>query len=327
MTLSIAGQEVPSGYDTPATGQPAPYKNPTVIGGGIVTPSTPAPTPTPTPAPAAGIPNHIEIVPGGRSLVRDTTNWTTTGQPPKLRVMDYVQNTIGKDVHHYEWPRYTWVISYANDLTDGTPTEHVADTVRFDKNGDAAAWNRVTESTDNNGRGAFVQHERNCRVTKLVSDELAQDNGSRFCEDVIVAGSAEKQDPVRELGWTAYLRLRGGNPLAYFSFGFILGAIRDTGVQVTSWIRGGVRAFEALGVWSVGLDLSQAHFKADAIRLAPGQKVSFEPTGCRALSYRAYTGDGKGDRLQYLVNDRPVFEVDTNGNLYITGKVFQQAQL
>jgi len=277
----------------------------------------PAVVPGP-PEPVSPIPPHIDVV--GRSLVRDTTGQNTAGQIYKIRPMDYVQCTIGANVHGFEWPRYTWVISHANDKP-GELTEHVADTVRFDKHGTATAWNRVTESTDFCGKGAFVQHERNARIMSSVSDADAQDNGLRFIEDVIVAGSAERTDPQREVGWTAYLRLRGGNPLAYFSFGMLLGAIRDTGVQVTSWVRGGVRAFEALGIWSVGLDLSRAVFKADAIRLSPGQKISWEPTGCRSLMYREYTGDGNGDRLAYLVNGQPVFEVDADGNLYLKGKV------
>lgn len=265
------------------------------------------------------IPANIEIVPGGRSLVFDTTNLDNSNALKKIETVDYIQTTIGANHFGFRWPRYTYTISYANDKP-GQRSEHVADTVRVDKHGTATAFGRVTEMNDFNGKGAVVGHEVDIRIMSTVSDADAQDNGLRYCFDAVVAGSTEVSDPIREVGATAFVRTGGANPLAYWMYGAIFGAVRGVGVRLLSWVHGGIRMVEGLGTWQVGFDTSQAHLvTGDAIRLSPGQAISFEPTGQRKLVYKAWTGDGKGDRWQFKNGDLPVLEIDGDGNIYKRG--------
>ena len=296
------------------------------IGGGIVGQPAPVPVPAPPvlvvgpPEPVNPIPANIEVVAGGRTLVVDTTALDATGRKYKIRPVDYVQWTIGEKDYGFNWPRYTNVISYSNDKP-GEKSENVADTVRFDKRGNACGWGRVTEMNDFCGKGAFVGHEEDMRVMSSVADADAGDNGNRIMHDFIVGGSTDVVDPQREVGVTAYLRTSGANALAYLTYGVWLRAIKGAGVSVTSWIRGGVRMFEGLGTWAVGVDTSQAHITSgEALRMAPGQAISFEPTGQRKLVFKAWTGDGKGDRWQFMNGPLAVLEIDSAGNGWKNGK-------
>lgn len=265
------------------------------------------------------IPSHIEIVPGGRSLVFDTTNLDNSNAQKKIETVDYIQTTIGANHFGFRWPRYTYTITYANNKA-GQRSEHVSDTVRVDKHGDATAFGRVTEMNDFKGVGPVVGEELDIRLMPSVSASDAQDNGLRFGVDAIVAGSNEVSDPDREVGATAYLRTSGGNTFAYWTYGVWLRAIRGSGIRVESWIKGGIRMFEALGTWQVGLDTSQGHIAGgEALRMAAGQAISFEPTGQRKLVYKAWTGDGKGDRWQFMNGPLAVLEIDSDGNIYKRG--------
>ena len=294
-----------------------------VIGGGNVGNPVPpvivAPSASPVPGLLEDLPDNIEVWPSGRALIQDTTNFDSTGRPYKIRTMDIVYWKIGKDDRGFNWPRYTLVESYT-DNKPGERAEHVGDTVRLDKHGTATAFGRVTEMNDFCGKGPMVAHEEDMRIMATVSDADAQDNGNRIVHDVIVAGSTEVNDPQREVGATAALRTSGANPLAYWSFGVWLRAIRGMGVQVESWIHGGIRMFSGIGTWQLGLDTSGAHLvTGEAVRMAPGQAISFEPTGCRKVRYKAWTGDGMGDRWQFMNGDVPVFEIDGDGNIYKRG--------
>lgn len=92
------------------------------------------------------------------------------------------------------------------------------------------------------------------------------------------------------------------------------------GVQVESWINGGIRMFSGICTWQLGLDTSGAHLvTGEAVRMAPGQAISFEPTGQRKLVYKAWTGDGKGDRWQFMNGPLAVLEIDSDGNIYKRG--------
>lgn len=231
-------------------------------------------TPLPVVPAAPIIPSNIEIVQGGKQAVYDTTNLDNSGAEKKIEVADYLQTTIGANHFGFRWPRYTYTITYANDKP-GQRSEHVSDTVRVDKHGTATAFGRVTEMNDFCGIGANVGHEVDVRVMPKVSDANAQDNGLRFPFDAVVAASTDEVDAPREVGATAFVRTGGANPLAYWSYGAIFGAIRDAGVLLKSWSKGGIRVIQAIGKWKTGLDFEGVTGMDQLLKLATAQNTTF----------------------------------------------------
>ena len=254
-------------------------------------------------------------MPGGRSFLTDTSNLDRTNEIYKIRPADYIQWTTGAKDYGFNWLRYTYLINKSTDAP-GKRSENVADYVRADKHSTATTWGRITENNIFHGMGAMVGEEINARVMSSVPDSQAGDNGLRFVWDIGVSASDRVLDYSREVGWTAVGRVGSTNPKAYFSNGWLIGAIRETGIQLKSWIGGGVRAFEALGKWNVAFDASGADVSSgSALRMAAGQSIHLEASCQRGLRYTPWTPDGKGDRLQYVVNGTPVFEITSDGHL------------
>ena len=275
-------------------------------------PTTPTPAPTPVPI---SVPWNVEVVPGGRLLVIDTANVDRTTGDDRIRPVDYILWTTGQKDTGYNWPRYTHLISKTK-YAPGRIAEHVADTARADQQGSANVWARVTEANDYTGEGTLVLHEEDGRVMSTVPDDKAQDNGNRIFHDVRVGASNERQDLPREVGWTAYIRLLMANPLAYISWGVVMTGIKEVAFQAIARAKGGVRAFQALGKWNVAFDASGADVSnGSALRLAAGQSIHLEASCQRGLRYTPWTPDGKGDRLQYVVNGVPVFEITSDGHV------------
>ena len=147
-----------------------------------------------------------------------------------------------------------------------------------------------------------------------------QDNGNRIFFDAMVAPDNQVAHGDQEVGATAFGRTSASKN-GYFSFGFILHFIRNTGVEVKSWWKGGQFAFRALGDWEAIYDASGATTRSgSALRLAAGQSIHLEASCQRGLRYAPWTPDG-GDRLQYVVNAKPVFEIDSDGHGYRNGKL------
>lgn len=255
---------------------------------------------------------------GGRWVLRDTSgmNSMTDNLPDSRNSADFVQVIVGKDVQGYEWARFTRLDNFS-DAVPGFRSEHVGDYLKVHQHGSAPSFGRCTEMRIFNGKGASVAHEYDLWIE---SDTDREDNGSRIGLDMMLAGSNSVTDQPRAAGATTPFRssVPDNNPHAYWSFGAMLRGIKEAGVQVTSWLRGGTRAFEVLGKWSVGIDFSQAQMP-EAIRLAAGQAISFEPTGQRHLKYKKWSADGKGDRWQFMAGQVPVIEIDSDGNVYKKG--------
>lgn len=241
---------------------------------------------------------------GGAVAVRDLTN--ATGGGYKINCVNYSYTIVGKNVDGFEWNLYAQMDNYA-DSKPGVRREHCAFYSKANKFGSATNWAGVFEVHDHHGEGPCVGSEVDI-WTK------GEDNGSRIGTDYVVAGGNDINDPVASVGATAAVRCSAqqSNPLAYWSYGAMLRGIKEAGVQITSRISGAVRGVELLGKFIVGLDLSQAQCQS-AIRLAPGQRMTFEPTDSISWSWL----DG---RLRVQNQGVNVIEIDTTtGDIYKRG--------
>lgn len=253
---------------------------------------------------------------GGIKVVRDTTGMTGGGS--KINSIGYFYTIVGKNVKGFEWNFRADMDNYAEQGDANNRTEHCTSYFKARKYGGAPVWVNVGEVMDYTGRGAGLGQEGNYWLMPEVPKELRADNGFRYYYDIIVgdyavANGLPGNDPTVEVGATAPFRARTSHPFAYWSFGALLEGIRESGVRVSSWVKGGVRGFELLGKWIVGADFSQADVNT-AIRLKEGQVVAYEKTD--AITSRFFQG-----RIQFLAFGTPVIEFDmSTGDIYKKGK-------
>lgn len=243
---------------------------------------------------------------GGVQVLRDSTNFAGGGN--KINSILFVKNIIGKAVAGFEWSTRIWM---QNKSAVVGRAEHCAVYIEVDQDGPNNSFGAVVEMRVNDPNSiASVGLELDFWI-----NTHTKDNGSRIMLDCIVAADNRVQHEDVEVGATAAIRTSGGASLSYWSFGAMFRAIRESGVQVTSWIRGGVRGFELLGKWRVGVDLSQA--SADtAIRLAEGQVLALEQTDQITLRFSQ-------GRTQIRYFGIPMLEVDGSGNLHVKGDIYR----
>lgn len=247
---------------------------------------------------------------GGSSITRDTSGMQMGAY--KINTCDYVYGLTAQNIIGFEWLRYTVLDNYTQTKS-GERAEHCAHYTKVNNYGNATAFGNCTEITDYSGACALVGEEIDFWIT--TPNTLNQkDNGSRIGKDFMVAADNSVNHEDREVGATTAIRTSGAGVNSYWSFGAMLRAIRESGVQVTSWARGGIRGFEVLGKWALGLDLSQADLST-AIRLKAGQTIALEQTDTITLAYRP------NGRVTLATQGRPVFEIDVwNGDIYKNGK-------
>jgi len=247
---------------------------------------------------------------GGISITRDTSGLTMGSY--NINSIDYAYLLTAKNIMGFEWARLTTVDNYTQTGTNDR-AEHCAHYTKYNAYGNAPAFGHCTEISDYNGSGALVGEEIDFWIRTV--DSLKQkDNGSRIGKDFMVAADNSVNHEDREVGATAAIRTSGAGVNSYWSFGAMFRAIRESGVQVTSWARGGVRGLEVLGKWALGLDLSQADLNT-AIRLKAGQTIALEATDTITLKFNP------SGRFTLATRGVPVFEIDVwNGDIYKNGR-------
>ena len=299
---------------------PTPEPSPVVVGGAVVIGGTPVTPPPSTPAPVASDPTIIEKPPeiycglaGGVQVRRDTRNLSGANYN-SINTINYTFNIVGKNVGGFEWGRYAHMINYS-EFDSALKAEHCADYIKVEHRSTRTSWGSCIEMMDYTGKGATVAQEVDYWCMPEVPAERREDNGNRIFYDLMANGSNDSGTGPSVAGATAAIRTSGGNDLAYWSFGALFRAIRNTGVSVKSWLYGGIRGFELLGKWVVGLDTSQADV-ATAVRLAEGQVLALEQTD--QITLRFFQG-----RTQIRYFGVPMLEVDGNGNLHVKGDIYR----
>lgn len=294
---------------TPAPTAPAVLGGPT-FGGGATAPTTTVPaapaagptfgggssaqaTPTPTPTAAAPKPGY------NNSYYRDTT-MVVGGLPGTVNTCHTVISTVGKDNTAFEWAGLDILNNYADK------GENVARYMQANKFGRGPTWGAVIEMHDHIGEGDAIGCELDIWTP-------TPDHGSKIAFDVCLAGTNKKGDTTTDaIGATAVLRGTSSRDNAVWSYGTFLTKIKECGHFIQSLASGAVRGIQLSGKFIVGIDLSTAQTQS-AIRLAPGQRMTFEPTDQISWSWL----DG---RLRVQNGAVSVLEFDTTtGDIYKRG--------
>lgn len=243
---------------------------------------------------------------GGLMIERDTST-LIGGRPGAVNVAQYVHTIVGKQVKAFEWNSLFVLDSYAD------AGEHCAFYSQANKYGTAGTWAGVFESCDTQGnQGAQVALELDSWVT-------GPDTGSRVNLDIAVGDSKTiRQLPgggVAEA--TAAIRTGASSttPWARWVNGAVLTAFRETGLTLDS---DAVRGLMLRGKYKVGLDTSNAEC-VTAIRMAPGQRMTFESTDQVRWGFNA----GPDGGLVIEWGDREVFRIDSGGSIHITGDIMR----
>ena len=237
----------------------------------------------------------------GDMVVRDTRS-VSGGTPGTVNTASTVYSVAGKNVKAFEWAKLNKLDNYAD------AGENVAEYNQANKFGTGPTWAGCDEicSTDPNDKTATVGRELDVWVSGV-------DTGNRIGLDITV-GDART---IRELPGggvaegTAAVRVTpcGKTPWARWIFGWIISGFKECGVMLDSIA---TRAIWLKGEYIVGLDLSTAKCQS-AIRLAPGQRMTFEGTDQISWSWL----DGKLRVQNGAVN---VLEIDTTtGDIYKRG--------
>lgn len=298
-----------------------PWANETIV----MLPS--GPSTVPTPAPITSTPfvppavsnttsptiysNYVKIeVPandrsgyfGGLHIKRDASN-IVGGNPGEVNVANYIYSIVGARNKAFEWNSLAKLDNYAKE---GQNVAHYAQANKF---AEGPTWARCAEtcSTDPLDGGQITDE-----VDVWIS---GPDNGNRGCTDYVVgdgkfirSNGAQKSD-VAEATFGTRVAACLNTPWAKFIFGHIVSAFKECGILLDSVA---TRAIWLRGKYIVGLDFSTAECQS-AIRLAPGQRMTFEPTD--QISWSWLNG-----RLRVQNGSINVLEIDTTtGDIYKKG--------
>lgn len=282
------GSSAPSAPPVPSTGP--------TFGGGANAPTQPAP---PTVAPT--LPGSAAPSPGyNNTYYRDTTT-VVGGTPGSVNTCHTVISTVGKYNLSFEWASLCLLNNYADK---GENAAHYAQANKF---GEGATWARCAETCSTESiPGPQITDEVDCWVS-------GPSTGDKGCSDFTVGDGKFLRTGIRSLiadalfGWR--VAASSATPWARVLFGGILTCFRECGILLNSVA---TRAIQLRGKYIVGIDLSTAETQS-AIRLAPGQRMTFEPTDQISWSWL----DGK---LRVQNGTLNVLEIDTTtGDIYKHG--------
>ncbi len=236
----------------------------------------------------------------GNLAVRDTTN-VVGGTPGNVNTCTTVKTVAGKRETAFEWALLTWLDNYSD------AGENCALYAQANKLGQGGTWGACIEACDTTSPDTtgLVGAEIDCWVT-------GPDNGLRIGVDVSVGDSLQIRQGQRSAEATASVGSRvaasGASPWARWTVGYQATDFIYTGLHLRSKA---TRAIQLEGEYIVGLDLSTAKCQS-AIRLAPGQRMTFEGTDQISWSWL----DG---RLRVQNGSMNVLEIDTT-----TGDIFKR---
>lgn len=233
-------------------------------------------------------------------LLRDTSG-LAGGTPGNVNTTAYVQTTVGKDVRAFEWSSLVKLDNHAD------AGENVAMYAQANKHGTGPTWGACFEVTDTTPGEA----------TGLIGAEVdvwcsGPDVGARVGVDVAVGDAAFIRHKTKTVAGATYgvrVGSSGASPWATWGIAYSAANFTHSGLHLSSKA---TRAIQLQGEYVVGLDLSTAKCQS-AIRLAPGQRMTFEPTDQISWSW-------SNGRLRVQNGAVNVLEIDTTtGDIYKLG--------
>ncbi len=213
-----------------------------------------------------------------------------------------VNTTVGKNVKAFEWNFLAKLENYAD------AGENCAFYAQANKHGSGNTWGACIEACDTTPSDftGLVGTEIDCWVT-------GKDNGLRWGLDIVVGDSLQirtgKKSEQADATYGLRIGASGGTPWAKWSHAIHAVDFVHSGLHLQSKA---VRGVHLEGEYIVGLDLSTAKCQS-AIRLAPGQRMTFE--GTDQISWSWLNG-----RLRVQNGSVSVLEIDTTtGDIYKKG--------
>lgn len=223
------------------------------------------------------------------------------GVPGTVGTATFIRTDAYTPTKNFEWN----LIGQLNNYAD--TGENCASYFQANKKGNGHTWGQVVEICDSTTTptGTIAQ-EVDCWVT-------GPDTGTRRGVDVLVGDSKAIRQEGRSDVASATVGVNVGattmTPYATWSLAYAASSFTYCGIYLKSTA---VRAIQLEGSYIVGLDLSTASTQS-AIRLAPGQRMTFEPTDQISWSWL----DG---RLRIQNGTLSVLEIDTTtGDIYKHG--------
>jgi len=236
----------------------------------------------------------------GDLTFRDTTN-VVGGQHGNVNTAKTVKTVAGKNERAFEWAMLAWLDNYSDF------GENVASYSQANKYGKGPTWAGCDEvcCTDPLDTTATVGREVDVWVS-------GTDSGNRVGLDVTVGDARTLRKlpgaGVAEATYGVRVTASGATPWARWIVGWFLTSFKECGLMLESIA---TRAIWLKGKYIVGLDFSTAECQS-AIRLAPGQRMTFEPTDQISWSWL-------DDRLRVQNGSANVLEIDTT-----TGDIFKR---
>jgi hypothetical protein len=238
---------------------------------------------------------------GGIYVTRDAAG-LSGGTPGNVNTATTIHGVVGRNVESFEWVLLTKLDNYS------IHGQNVAAYAQANKLSTGPTWARCAET---------------CSTERLtggqVTDEVdvwvsGTDTGDKGCMDLTVGDGKQIRHGVKSDAAEATFATRVAacllTPWARFIFGHIVSAFKECGILLDSIA---TRAIWLKGKYIVGLDFSTAECQS-AIRLAPGQRMTFEPTD--QISWSWLNG-----RLRVQNGSTNVLEIDTTtGDIYKLGK-------
>lgn len=234
-------------------------------------------------------------------VTRDCSN-VSGGKRGMVNSARTTHTVAGKNEESFEWADLTILDNYSDH------GENVAQYSQANKFGKGPTWAGCDEvcSTDPSDATPTVGREVDVWIS-------GPDSGNRIGLDVTVGDARKIRDlpnhGVAEATCGVRVTPSGATPWARWIFGWIINGFKECGLLIDSIA---TRAIWLRGKYVVGLDLSTAETQS-AIRLAPGQRMTFEPTDQISWSWL----DG---RLRVQNGSVNVLEIDTTtGDIYKKG--------